>query len=1033
MTINVYRRNLDTSYWSISGSNLVSEPLVSYQSNFFVIDPSTINSLGGTKISTLTVSQLRSNFAISTSSAVTVTAADYTDSNWAANGWTPSNDSTFGTELGMFIVRNYGQQAININFFNAVLVIARGVIGGTAYSVPFIFFGHYGDLINTNPAVSPFYDPYAQYLELAMPLNGVNGSGTLIDVLVDGRTSALKTFNNPSVVISNSISQFYATSAYFNGSNAYFEVNNNGSDFAFGSGDFTVEFWINTNNNPTNGEFLFGIRPPGSDTNFFITTEGGLNGGSGGGPIFHSSTGNYNIYTDTTLNDGKWHHLALCRTSGVVSFFMDGILLGTQADTSNYGGINNRPLIGANDYSPTVQFFNGFMQDLRVYKGIGKYTSNFVLPGPIVDDNTVLLLHFDNNTSDYSAAGNTISMIGTPSYSSSGEFGSAYQFTNTQGNFPYVDPSSANFGTNFNFSAANFTIEGWVNLGTVGGGVLWSSGQTFNANGWSFGVGGGISLFYLNGSNYTLSNNPLLPYPAVDNSWHHVAMVRNGTAMQVFVDGKVVATDMNMPTMPYQSNLPFAIGSIYCTNSFASGAGMKNTLIDEVRVSNVARYTPNTVVVPTSAFTSDAFTSLLLHLDGSLTDSSSNNFTVTTDNSPSYVTGEFNQGASITSGVSNYPYLNASSHSEFTFGTGAFSIELWVKATSGGILATSGVNGVSQDWNLTLDSNGALHFYGHSGESGALMNAPAGSFVFDGNFHYVGVFSDGVVSGGTGISAIYLVVDSAIVAKANVTENFTNNASSLSFGGLKGAGDVAYNIIGGVIDEVRISKGVNRMQWTPFEVPTIPSQNFGTAANTILLLHLDGNVQDISPFENQITVYGTPAYTAGVFGQALTTTGCFLELSAVGSEWHIGAEDFTMELWIKATGYQSLGCTIIQSGTYGSNSDWGWGMNSNLTMNFGINGNNTPHVTSSTIPFFEDGNWHHYAVVRHTGFITFYVDGVSYGGGALNNSFPYNNYPISIGGNYNNLGTTIVGSIDEVRISNIARYLAPFTPPTAPF
>ena len=76
-----------------------------------------------------------------------------------------------------------------------------------------------------------------------------------------------------------------------------------------------------------------------------------------------------------------------------------------------------------------------------------------------------------------------------------------------------------------------------------------------------------------------------------------------------------------------------------------------------------------------------------------------------------------------------------------------------------------------------------------------------------------------------------------------------------------------------------------------------------------------------------------------------------------------------------------------------------------------------------------DSLMHHFAMVYHSGLTSFYLDGVSGGSSA---TF----FPIQLGAVTNNLyfsGGDSTCFYDELRISNIARWTANFTPPTVPY
>lgn len=212
----VNRKNIGSFNWAVSGSNLVLPGLCGYPSKFFALDPSTINILSGTKASTFTPSQLVSNFQFSTSSDVTVLAADYADANWTSLGWTPNDDTTFFAELQTFIVNNYNNQTISPNLSDMVLCISRGNIGGTVYSIPFFFFGNIGDIIvdSNTLALFRFDGDYADASSFNHSLT-VNGSPSF----VTGKYGS-------AVHLDNNLS-----------------MDGGLTEWNFGSNNFTIEFW----------------------------------------------------------------------------------------------------------------------------------------------------------------------------------------------------------------------------------------------------------------------------------------------------------------------------------------------------------------------------------------------------------------------------------------------------------------------------------------------------------------------------------------------------------------------------------------------------------------------------------------------------------------------------------------------------------------------------------------------------------------------------------------------------------------------
>jgi hypothetical protein len=80
------------------------------------------------------------------------------------------------------------------------------------------------------------------------------------------------------------------------------------------------------------------------------------------------------------------------------------------------------------------------------------------------------------------------------------------------------------------------------------------------------------------------------------------------------------------------------------------------------------------------------------------------------------------------------------------------------------------------------------------------------------------------------------------------------------------------------------------------------------------------------------------------------------------------------------------------------------------------------------------GAWHHLALVRSSGVGTGYLDGTSFGTASLAGTLSTDSSSaLSIGGDAAGNGQAIDGYVDEIRISNVARYTSNFTPPSAAF
>jgi hypothetical protein len=166
--------------------------------------------------------------------------------------------------------------------------------------------------------------------------------------------------------------------------------------------------------------------------------------------------------------------------------------------------------------------------------------------------------------------------------------------------------------TDFGFGTSDFTIEAFIYLNNTTGtkSVLdhRTSGTEFSPTVY---IDGSTLKYFTNGAD-RISGGTL-----VTNTWHHIAVSRQGTSTKLWLDGVQIGstyTDSN----DYGGSKPLRIGAN------VSGIIPFNGYIDEVRITKgFARYT-GTYTVPTAEFSSDINTSLLLHLNGT---NGSTNFT----------------------------------------------------------------------------------------------------------------------------------------------------------------------------------------------------------------------------------------------------------------------------------------------------------------------------------------------------------------------------------------------------------------------
>lgn len=171
------------------------------------------------------------------------------------------------------------------------------------------------------------------------------------------------------------------SSMYFDGNADYLVNNGNTNSFAFGTGNFTIEFWMYPTN-PALGfaQSIYDQRPT-STSGLYPTIYF-----DGSGNILYY-TNSANRITGSTISANAWYHIALTRSGTSTKLFINGTQSGsTYTDSNNYINSSGRPWIGqfSDSTAPTTTYaltcFNGYIEDLRVTKGIARYTANFTAP-----------------------------------------------------------------------------------------------------------------------------------------------------------------------------------------------------------------------------------------------------------------------------------------------------------------------------------------------------------------------------------------------------------------------------------------------------------------------------------------------------------------------------------------------------------------------------------------------------------------------------------------------------------------------------
>jgi hypothetical protein len=215
-------------------------------------------------------------------------------------------------------------------------------------------------------------DPYL-YTNTVLLLHGdgTNGSTNIVDSSkVAGSPKAVTAVGNAQ--ISTAQSKFGGSSIAFSGGTSSWLSAPDVSALALLSSDFTFELWayFTTSDN----EFIFwnaNSNAYGFRVNQSSSTSINLLASTNG------SSHTTNVSAANALQINTWQHIAVSRSGSSCKIFVNGLQV---IDTTITGALANGGLnqIGGRSAFPTT--LNGYIDDLRITKGVARYTSNFTPP-----------------------------------------------------------------------------------------------------------------------------------------------------------------------------------------------------------------------------------------------------------------------------------------------------------------------------------------------------------------------------------------------------------------------------------------------------------------------------------------------------------------------------------------------------------------------------------------------------------------------------------------------------------------------------
>lgn len=629
--------------------------------------------------------------------------------------------------------------------------------------------------------------------------------------------------------ISTAQAKFGTSSIRFRGTAANSNLILSNPGFAFGTGDFTIEFFV----------FLLSFR---DYSVFFDTRSRGGSTASGGTNTYirNDQTIQYHPNGSPTIPSGgvslnTWHHIRFDRYNGNYAIYFNGTQIYTAANTQNMI-YTIMSIGGVSDYGESFGAYSldGYIDEFRI-SNISRTqgASSFTVPSSefTTDANTLTLLHFNgtnNTTGPYTLTSRSGSLYTNhltdnvlPAWLPNVDTNGAYYFNGDRGGsyMTFSDP----------IRTGDFTVEMWVYLdrSPINFSDIFLVDFRVGGINWVILIGGPDNgnngkLSFWNGGNNFMSNS-IVPV----GSWCHLAIVRSSNVIHYYQDG----VDQGI-TVANSDNINL-YGAFFFGRADVAKSQYKG-YAKQIRFSKSARYTGNfTPPTRTSDLTYDS--NELAYYNGN-NDGKRN--AISFGNSRKGIInaqyGSLPKSATAMTGRATYldnigyPVQCDGSHSDFNLSTSDFTIETSVRVDN---FRTIGVEILGKGSNSGSSGDFSMYCYGgivKLATGGSDLVAATHPTINDNLWHHIAVTLTG--------NTYKLYFDGVLLATNTTSTKVGFNANNFSVGG-RTDGSYPWN---GQIGFVRIRKG-QTIYTSAFVPPTVlPSILQATNHTVRFAISLDG-------------------------------------------------------------------------------------------------------------------------------------------------------------------------------------------------
>jgi len=577
-----------------------------------------------------------------------------------------------------------------------------------------------------------------------------------------------------------------------------------GTITAFGTGNFTVAFWVNIQGVTYSGGFATSQNIVDGQDMFLIQVNS-----SNQLQVVDRTTSTIVIAasSSTAIPYNQWTNVALIRSgtgTNQTKLYVNGTEVGSATISTNFTGT-------------TLSLGSRFTSSGGIWGPLYGYLSNFIYvdsalspttpTSPYTNVSGTRLLtcqsnrFVDNSSSPVTlTATSNVSVVAFSPFNPTASWSAA-----TNGGSGYFDGTGDYLQLPITALSGQFTIEFWFYRAVTGNNYTFTIGDSLNATGIQIYIGTTGSIL-----NYYTGQAPRITATPPDvGSWSYIAATRDSSnVVRLYVNGtQVGGTYTHAATL----DTTLRVGAEYYSSAVS---GSTNGYISNFRISNIVR----TITLPTEPLVNDANTLCLLNFtNAGIYDATSKNVLETVgDAQISNTTAKWGSTSIKFDGTGDY--LQSPDSELVEFGSGDFTIETWVRFAA---LPSSGAYyTLVSKWDNSTQKAYLFYVYNASGTyqlyftyttNGSTNINPVATITPSINtwYHYAVSRSGAnlrMFIDGTQVGSTYNIA----------TDTIFGGTYPLQVGASTGA-----NTLNGYMQDVRVTKGYARYT-ANFTTPTAP-------------------------------------------------------------------------------------------------------------------------------------------------------------------------------------------------------------------